>query len=351
MGLKTALVGCGYWGTAISRTIANLREVQLVSVYDRDAAVSEPIARLHGAVKASSLEKAVDRAAQAAIIATPPETHYELARRCLEAGKHVFVEKPFTTSLKHAQALLRLADRKGLICMVDHTYVYSESVRVLREMVGRGELGEIVYVTSRRINLGIFQYFTDVIWDLAVHDLAVIDYLFGLDIDSVQVSAMKYNGFPKDAMANITLHLKSGLHAHLTVSWLSPVKVRETVIGGTDRMAVYDDTQGDKLLVFDKGVVLREELDRNDLVRKMAEYRYGDTAIVPLVNKPPLSTALRHFAECVQTGRQPLTGAGSIRSVTKALDAISKCRETTTSGDRRSGERLHRSTRTGRRCV
>jgi predicted dehydrogenase len=347
--LKTALVGCGYWGAAISRTIARLCELQLVSVYDRDAAVSEPIARSHGAVTATSLERTLDGDSEAAIIATPPETHYELARRCLEAGKHVFVEKPFTTSLEHAQALLRLADRKGLICMVDHTYVYAESFRILREMVDGGELGEIVYLTSRRINLGIFQYFTDVIWDLAVHDLAVIDYLFGLDIDSVQVSAMKYNGFPKDAMANITLDLKSGVHANLAVSWLSPVKVRETVIGGTDRMAVYDDTKGDKLLLFDKGVVLREELDSNDLVRQMAEYRYGDTAIVPLANKPPLSTALKHFAECVQTGGQPLTGAGSILSVMKALDAISTSRESPASGDRRGGRGIDHCARTDRR--
>lgn len=348
--MKTALVGCGYWGAAIARTIAGLHELQLVSVLDRDSAVSEPIARLSGAVKASSLEEALDRDSEAAIIATPPETHYKLARRCLEAGKHVFVEKPFATSLEHARALLRLADKNGLICMVDHTYVYSEPVRWLRGMVDRGEFGKIVYATSRRINLGVFQYFTDVIWDLAVHDLAVIDYLLGLDIASVQVSSMKYDGFPSDAMANITLDLKSGVHANLAVSWLSPVKVREMVIGGTERMAVFDDTKSDKLLVFDKGVVLKEELDSNDLMRQMAEYRYGETAIPPLAKKPPLSSALLHFAECVRTDSEPLTGPGSILSVMKALDAISKSRGSPASGDR-DGEGVDGSARTRRRRV
>ncbi len=344
--MKTALVGCGYWGTAIARTISGLHELRLVSVYDRDPAVSEPLARLAGAVTASSLDDALDRDPEAVIIATPPETHYDLARQCLEAGKHVFVEKPFATSLEHAHALLRLADKNGLICMVDHTYVYSEPVKRLREMLGRGEFGEIVYVTSRRINLGVFQYFTDVIWDLAVHDLAVIDYLCGLEIERVQASGMRYDGFPNDAMANITLDLRNGIHANLMVSWLSPVKVREMVIGGTDRMAVFDDTKSDKLLVYDKGVVLREKLDSNDLMRRMAEYRYGETAIPSLPNKPPLSAALQHFAECVGTGSEPVSGPDSIRSVMKALDVISKSRESAASGDGRDGKGIERSART-----
>ena len=326
MELRTALIGCGYWGTAIARTIAGMDEVELVAVYDRDVAASESVARLCGARTASSLEDAVDRNVEAVVVATSSETHYEVARRCLEAGKHAFVEKPFTTDLEQACALLRVAEANGLVCMVDHTYLYSEPIRKLKDMVDGGEFGQIVYVTCRRINLGIPAYFTDVIWDLAVHDLSIIDHLLGLEIDGARVSRMQHARFPNTAMANITLDLVNGVHANIAVSYLSPVKVREVVIGGTDRMAVFDDTKREKLLIYDQGVVSRNQLDADGLRKQLAGSRYGETSIPPLARRRPLTVALQHFAECAQDGREPITGSSSILSVMRALDAISRSR-------------------------
>jgi predicted dehydrogenase len=328
--LNAALIGCGYWGGAIARTIGLIDGLNLASAYDRDPAAADSIARSSGARQAHSLEEALGRQSEVAIIATPPETHYPLARQCLTAGKHVFVEKPFTTSVAQARALLAQAQEAGLTCMVDHTYAYSEPVRKVREMIDGGELGEIVYVIGRRINLGVFQFFTDVIWDLAVHDLAILDYLLGLEIENVQVSSMKYGDFPTDAMANIALDLNRAIHVNLTVSWLSPVKVRELIVGGTDRMVVFDDTKRDKLLVFDKGVVLKDNGDPSDLRRQLAEYRYGDTSVPTLPDRKPLTSALAHFADCIRCGAEPLTGASSILSVTKALETISNSRRPVT---------------------
>jgi len=324
--LRTALIGCGYWGTAIARTIADMDELDLVAVYDRDRSAGESVAHLCGAVQAEHLEDLLDGDVAAVLIATSSESHYEVALRCLEAGKHAFVEKPFTTNLEHARDLLRIAKANGLTCMVDHIFLYSEAVRKLKDMVDGGEFGQLVYVTCRRINLGIPRYFTDVIWDLAVHDLSVIDYLFGLDVDRVLVSRMRHASFPDDAIANITLDLQGGIHANIAVSYLSPVKIREMVIGGTHRMAVYDDTKRDKLLIFDKGIVFSDQLDAEGLRGQMAGYKYGQTSTPSLIRKPPLTTALQHFAESVLEGKEPLSGSRSILNVMRALDLISKSR-------------------------
>ena len=324
--MRTALIGCGYWGTAIARTITGMDELDLVAVYDRDRSAGESVAHLCGAVQAEHLEDLLDGDVAAVLIATSSESHYEVALRCLEAGKHAFMEKPFTTNLEHARDLLRIAEANGLTCMVDHVYLYSEAVRKLKDMVDDGEFGQIIYVTCRRINLGIPRYSTDVIWDLAVHDLSIIDYLFGLDVDSVLVSRMRYAPFAQDAIANITLDLQGGIHANIAVSCLSPVKIREMVVGGTHRMAVFDDTKRDKLLIFDKGVVFLDQLDAEGLRGQMAGYKYGETLTPSLIRKQPLTAALQHFAESVLEGKEPVSGSRSILNVMRALDLISKSR-------------------------
>jgi predicted dehydrogenase len=300
--------------------------LELVTVYDTDPSAGESIARLYGVTQAEDLEDALDHDVSAVLVATSAESHYEVTKRCLVAGKHAFVEKPFTTDLSQARDLLRIAEGRDVTCMVDHVYLYSPAVRRLKHMVDGGELGQIVYVTCRRINLGLPRCFRDVIWDLAVHDLSIIDYLFGLDLRNVAVSRMQYAPFSHDTMANITLDLHSGIHANIAVSCLSPFKVREIVVGGTERMAVFDDTKKDKLLVFDKGVVFGENLDTSGVHGLLSDPKYGAVSTVPLDGTLPLTAALQHFAESVLDGREPLTGPSSILSVMRALDTISDSR-------------------------
>lgn len=320
--MKAGLAGFGYWGRNVARTCRD-EGIDLVSICDRnperlrEAEAHYPASRL-----IEDFGELLPQDLDAILIAVPPSDHYRLAKAALLAGKHVFVEKPFTTSLDHAYELLDLADRKGLIALVDHVFVYAEPVRYLKEMIQQGRFGELVYINSRRINLGLFQQSVDVVWDLAVHDLSIIDYLVGLDIRNVAVFKRKYNGFPNDAMANISFELTSGTVGSIWVSWLSPVKVREMTLGGTEMTAIFDDTKPDKLSVYDSGVVIKSEMTLPQLYSSLVQYKYGETRTPRLERRLSLNNALHHFRACVEDGHQPETGRDSIINVTRALEII-----------------------------
>ncbi|MBI3039345.1 hypothetical protein HYY75_09920 [bacterium] len=202
--------------------------------------------------------------------------------------------------------------------------MYSESVQYLKELIDSKALGDIFFIASRRINLGLFQHHADVIWDLAVHDLSIIDYLLGLDMARVSTFKKKFHDFPKDAYASINMELKCGTVIHISVSWLSPVKVREMIVGGTKMMAVYDDTQAKKIKVFDRGVILQETLARDDLYKYMVQYKLGNISEPDILPIQPLTSAVNHFVDCVKTYREPRTGKKSILNVMKALEIITR---------------------------
>jgi len=206
--------------------------------------------------------------------------------------------------------------------MLDHIFIYSEPVKYLKNNLEK--FGDIVYINARRINLGLFQYTTDVIWDLAVHDLSIIDYLVGLDIEKVSVFKKKYKEFPNEAIASINLELKSGIVVSVDVSWLSPVKVREMIIGGTKQSVIYDDTKSSQIEVFDAGIVLEKDLTKNELYQYMVQYKYGDTTIPQLPKKQSLNNSVEHFKECIEKNKTPITSKQSIINVIKALEIISK---------------------------
>lgn len=320
--MKVALIGYGYWGINLARTITNTDGYELVTIFDED------IDRVHEAKKIyefdvkTSLEEVLDSCIEAVFVATPPATHYKVAKRALELNKHIFVEKPFTLNLDHAYELIELAEKKNLKYMVDHIFIYSEPVKYLKENLYK--LGDIVYINARRINLGLFQYTTDVVWDLAVHDLSIIDYLVGLDIKKVSVFKKKYKDFPNDAIASINLELESGAVVSVDVSWLSPVKVREIIIGGTNMSAVYDDTKSSQIELYDAGIILEKDLTKNELYKYMIQYKYGDTNIPELPNKQSLNNAVEHFKDCIINDKQAITSKQSIINVIKALEIISK---------------------------
>lgn len=320
--MKVALIGYGYWGINLARTILNTNGYDLVTIFDEDINRINEAKKLYKFDVKTSLEEVLCSDIDAVFIATPPATHYKVAKKALEVGKHIFVEKPFTLNLEHAYELMELAEAKNLKYMVDHIFIYSEPVKYLKENLDK--FGDIVYINARRINLGLFQYTTDVVWDLAVHDLSIIDYLVGLDIKKVSVFKKKYKDFPNEAIASINMELMSGTVVSVDVSWLSPVKVREMIIGGTNMSVVYDDTKPSQIEVYDAGVVLEKDLTKDELYQHMVQYKYGETTTPKLPKKQSLNNAVEHFKDCVQNDKQPITSKQSIINVIKALEIISK---------------------------
>jgi predicted dehydrogenase len=320
--MKVALIGYGYWGINLARTISNTQDLELVSIFDMDINRISEAKKLYDFQVVTSMDELFDLDIEAVFIATPPASHFEVAKKALLANKHIFMEKPFTLSLDTSLELISIAEKNNLKFMVDHVFAYSEPVKYIKENIH--ELGDMVYINSRRINLGLFQYTTDVIWDLAVHDLSIIDYLVGLDVEKVSVFKKKYKDFPNEAIANIDLELKSGVVVNINVSWLSPVKVREMIIGGTKKSIVYDDTLDDKIKVYDAGVVLEKEFESEELYKHLVEYNYGDTYTPKLPDNQSLNNAVEHFRDCVINDKEPITGKQSIINVIKTLELISK---------------------------
>lgn len=320
--MKTALMGFGYWGMNVARTVIALGH-SLEYVLDPDVNRMEKATATYRTKPALSLDEILDADVDAVFIATPPDTHFPLAKKTLLAGKHVFVEKPFATSIEDAYELLFIADRAERIAFVDHTFVHSEPVKYLRRLVDEKAFGDILYINSRRINLGIFQHQVDVIWDLAVHDLSIIDFLVGLNISRISVFKKKYSNFPRDAFANISCELQSGVTVNIAVSWLSPVKVREMIIGGTAMMAVFDDTAQNKIRLYDRGVILQEELGGEEIYKSMVQYKFGDVTEPEIPRNPALRNAIAAFIECIRVGALPRAHRESILRVTKVLEMIS----------------------------
>jgi predicted dehydrogenase len=320
--MRVALIGYGYWGINLARTITKNPDIELVSIFDEDIERINEAKKLYDFKVVTSIDEILGLDIDSVFIATPPATHYSLAKKAILAKKHIFVEKPFTLRLEDSYELIDLADKNGVKYMVDHVFIYSEPVKYLKSNIDK--FGDIVYINSRRINLGLFQYTTDVIWDLAVHDLSIIDHLVGLDILKASTFKKKYKDFPNEAIANIDLELTNSTVVNLNVSWLSPVKVREMIIGGTKMSAVYDDTISDKIKLYEAGIVLEKDLSKNELYQHMIEYKYADEVTPKISGNMSLDNAVEHFRYCVAREIEPITGKQSIVNVIKALEIISK---------------------------
>jgi len=249
----------------------------------------------------------------AVAIVTPVWTHYELARTALEHGKHVFVEKPFTSTTAHAEELIELAERKNLKIMVDHTFLFSGAVRKIRDVVDAGMLGPLYYFDSTRVNLGLFQHDVSVVWDLAPHDLSVMDDIIRERPEAVVATGGSHlNGLAD--MAFITVYLAGGIVAHINVNWLSPVKVRTTLIGGKDKMLVWNDLEADeKIKIYDRGVQITSGESVYDL---LVSYRSGDVWAPKCDQTEALKLELEYFVDCILNDRTPTNdGAAGLRIV------------------------------------
>jgi predicted dehydrogenase len=260
-----------------------------------------------------------DPKVDAVIIATPISTHFALAKAALEAGKHVFVEKPMTGSTADAVALVELAEAKDLTLMVGHTFVFSPPVRKVKDIIDSGELGDVFFVTSSRVNLGLHQKDVSVVWDLAPHDLSILHYWLGETPASVSVSgrACINPGIPDVAFIN--LRFPSGVLGELEVAWLSPVKLRRTVVVGSKKMLLYDDTESvEKVKIFDHGVDFR---DPETFGEYQLSYRTGDILSPKIAGSEPLFVEASHFIECLETGRRPITDGVTGLAVVASLEA------------------------------
>jgi predicted dehydrogenase len=251
-------------------------------------------------------------------IVTPVWTHFDLAKRALENGKHVFVEKPFTSTSAQAQELIELAARRNLRIMVDHTFLFSGAVRKIRELVDDGTLGKLYYFDSTRVNLGLFQHEVSVVWDLAPHDLSIMDYVIEEQPEAVVATGgTHFNGLAD--MAFITVFFASNITAHINVNWLSPVKVRTTLIGGREKMLVWNDLEPDeKIRVYDKGVEITNGQSVYDL---LVSYRSGDVWSPKVNNTEALAVELRYFVECVRDGRTPSNDGEAGLRIVRLLEA------------------------------
>jgi len=323
--INVGVVGYGYWGPNLVRSMFEVPETAVIAVSDmREDRLKLVKSRYPSIETSTDYRSLLDNPNIDAIaIATPVHAHFDLALQALQAGKHVLVEKPMTSSSQQAIRLIDEAERRNLVLMVDHTFVYTGAVRKIKEMVGSGRLGDIYYYDSTRINLGLFQRDIDVIWDLAVHDLAIMDFVLPYTPCAVAATGINHVTGGTENLAYLTVFFEENLIAHVNVNWLSPVKIRRTLIGGSKEMIVYDDMEpSEKVKVYDKGITVTNGTD--SLYSAMVGYRSGDMYAPQLDVAEALKVELKHFAECVETGATPITGGETGLQVVQILEAASK---------------------------
>jgi predicted dehydrogenase len=318
--MKIGVVGLGYWGPNMVRNFLATRGVEGVVCCDMLTRRLENITRLFPAVEVTTSydEMLLRDDVKAVAIVTPVSTHYPLALKALKAGKHVLIEKPMTARSVEAQELIQVAYERNLILMVDHTFVYTGAVRKMKELISRGDIGDVLYFDSVRVNLGLFQHDASVIWDLAPHDISIMDYL--VDQKPISVSAVgirHFNGF--EDIAYLAVHFAGHLIAHFHVNWISPVKVRKILLGGTKLMVVYDDMEpSEKVRVYDRGVDIKEE---ESVYKTLVQYRTGDMFAPHIDGTEALSRMTGEFVNSIQTGKRPIADGEAGLSVVRILEA------------------------------
>lgn len=322
--MQICVVGVGYWGPNLVRNFLRQRSVEQVFVCDLDTDKLNNIQNIFPMLKIETDYANIlqNDDIDAVAIATPVSSHYILAKQALESGKHVLLEKPMTSSSAEAKELISTAREKNLTLMVDHTFIYTSAVEKMKELVDDGVIGDVIYFDSTRINLGLFQHDLNVVWDLAPHDLSIMLHLMKERAIAVQATGIDHLQNGLEDIAYITLFFEENTIAHFHLSWVSPVKVRKTIVGGSKKMIVYDDMEPDeKVKVYEKGINITT---KEDIDQASVQYRIGDVNIPVLENKEALYSEMSHFVECIQTGAEPRTTGESGLWVVKVLEAAEK---------------------------
>jgi predicted dehydrogenase len=323
--IGVAVVGCGYWGPNLIRNFSTCKATRILAVCDRDPARLERVAAsCPQAQLTQSFDDILKNPEIAAVaIATPVSTHAPLSLAAMEAGKDVLVEKPLADNVRDAERLVRRARELGRTLMVDHTYIYSPAIRKIKELVDAGELGEIYYIDSVRINLGQFQSDINVLWDLAPHDLAIIDHLLGRLPRSLAAMGVSHTSSDLEDVAYVNLDFGRSLMATFHVNWLSPVKLRHTIIGGSKRSLVFNDLDPvEPIKIYDCGI----QLDQSSEARYgiLVGYRTGDIWSPNVARDEPLQNVVRDFADCIRSGKPPVTDGEAGLRIVRILEAAQR---------------------------
>jgi len=318
--IRFGVIGYGYWGPNVVRNLSNLEFSEVAVVCDRSPAARRRVQKAYPHMKVSEdhWEVVTSPDIDAVAIVTPVWTHFELAKAALQNGKHVFVEKPFTSSIEQAEELIELAERKNLQIMVDHTFLFTGAVKKIHDLLQEGALGQLYYYDSTRVNLGLFQHDINVIWDLAPHDLSIMDYLIGQEPEAVVATGQSHLNGHED-VAFITLYFPNKVIAHVNVNWLSPVKVRTTLIGGEKKMLVWNDLEADeKIKIYDKGVKVATQ---EGLYNLLVSYRSGDMWAPQIEQTEALRKELGYFVECISNNERPMNDGFAGLRIVKMLQA------------------------------
>jgi predicted dehydrogenase len=318
--VRFGVIGYGYWGPNIVRNLKQLEKTDVVAICDKSAASRQRVQKAYPqvVVTADPAELMCSPDVDAIAVITPVWTHYELAKAALEHGKHIFVEKPFTSNVAQAEELIELAARKNLKVMVDHTFLFTGAVRKIRQLLDENTLGKLYYYDSTRVNLGLFQHDVNVVWDLAPHDLSIMDYLIHANPEAIVATGQTHLSGYED-VAFITLYFPDKVIAHLNVNWLSPVKVRTTLIGGEKKMLVWNDLEADeKLKIYDKGV----QMSNGEAVyQTLVSYRTGDMWAPRVEQVEALKVEAAYFVDCIVNNKTPFNDGVAGLHVVRMLEA------------------------------
>jgi predicted dehydrogenase len=322
--IRVGVIGYGYWGPNIVRNFNSGDVSRVMMVCDQRA---ESLRRVQQAypqmsVTRDSAELINSPLIDVVAVVTPVWTHFELAKAALKNGKHVFVEKPFTFTSAQAEELVNLAEQKHLLIMVDHTFLFTGAVKKIRQLIDDGTLGNLYYYDSTRVNLGLFQHDVNVIWDLAPHDLSIMDYLIQDRAEGVVATAERHlNGL--EDVAYLTFYFPHNVIAHINVNWLSPVKIRTTLIGGEKKMVVWNDLEADeKIRIYDRGV--EKTANAEGIYELLVKYRTGDMWAPQVEHTEALKKELEYFADCINSNRTPINDGRAGWRVVQMLEAANK---------------------------
>ncbi len=319
--IRVGVIGYGYWGPNIVRNFINPDLSRVVMVCDQNQAALRRAVQLYPqiTVTRNSLQLITSPAVDVVAVVTPVWTHFELAKAALQNGKHIFVEKPFTATAAQAEELINIAERKNLQIMVDHTFLFTGAVKKIRQLVDDGTLGRLYYYDSTRVNLGLFQHDVNVIWDLAPHDLSIMDHIIQDKPEGIVATAEKHlNGL--EDIAFLTFYFPNNIIAHVNVNWLSPVKVRTTLIGGEKKMLVWNDLEADeKLRIYDKGV--EKTASSEGIYEILVKYRTGDMWAPQVEHTEALKNELEYFIDCINSNRPPINDGHAGLRVVRMLEA------------------------------
>lgn len=323
--LNVGIVGYGYWGPNLVRNFMALPGIHVKAVSDLNESRLKSVAGLYPNTHFTTNYKELvnDPEIHAIIVATPVSSHYSIAKNALEAGKHCFVEKPLTQTSAQAEELIEIADRKGVHLFVDYTFLFTGAVQKMKQLVDAGDLGELLYFDSVRINLGLFQHDVNVIWDLAPHDLSIMDYLIGRPAKEVSAIGACHVGNGLENVAYVSVIYDDNLVAHFHVNWLAPVKMRQIILGGSDKMVVFDDMSPEKVKIYDRGVNL--PVDQSE-IRNTSRftYRMGDMVAPKLDDTEALKTECQYILNCIRTGEKPINDGHAGLRIVKIIEAAER---------------------------